>query len=170
MALWLSGDEAATLAHLAGFLGDGVLSAASTVRANPCVRTLFRHVSRLVLISGRNRPTKSGMFRGSAVSCLAAGQLPVTLRDFAPPGTRSNARRPCDDPALVARLTRAAEMRHGWIGFVAAALPSPHKKRNGVQLRAETIEIVYELALDQGLSPRRAVTLRWSACLPRSTR
>lgn len=84
---------------------------------------------------------------------------PVEIQDFAPPGTRSNARRPCDDPDLVARLTRVAEMRHGWIGFVAAALPSPHKKkRNGVQLRAETIAIVYELVKDQGLSPRRAIS------------
>jgi hypothetical protein len=86
------------------------------------------------------------------------GQV-VAIRDVAPPGTRSNARRPRDDADLVGRLKQAAQMRHGWLGFVAAALPSPHKKkRNGVQLRAATLAIMHELAKDQGLSPRRAIS------------
>lgn len=81
------------------------------------------------------------------------------IRDRAPQGTRKNARRPCDDPDLIKRLTKAAEMRHGWLGFVAAALPSPHKKKtNGRQLRAATIAIMYRLAVNQGLSPRRAIS------------
>lgn len=83
----------------------------------------------------------------------------VALRDIAPLGTRSNARRPCDDADLVNRLTQAAQMRYGWLSFVAAALPSPHRKKpNGVQLRAATIAIMWELAKDQGLSPRRAIS------------
>jgi hypothetical protein len=79
------------------------------------------------------------------------------VRDIAPPGTRSNARRPCGDPDLVARVKKAAEMRHGWIGFAAAALPTPHRK-HGAQQRAATIATMYRLALDQGLSPRRAIS------------
>jgi hypothetical protein len=83
----------------------------------------------------------------------------VAIRDIAPPRTRSNASRPCDDGDLVARLAQAAQMRHGLMSFLAAALPSPHKKKpNGVQLRAATMAIMWESAKEQGFSPRRAIS------------
>ncbi|WP_406639120.1 hypothetical protein [Amycolatopsis sp. WGS_07] len=84
---------------------------------------------------------------------------PATVTAIPPAGTRSNARRPTDDPELVARLVQAAHLEFGWLGFLAVALPSPHKKkRDGVRLRAETMAIMYESAKDQGLSPRRAIS------------
>lgn len=85
------------------------------------------------------------------------------VRDIPPPGTRRNARRPCDDPELVARIKKTAaasrEAPRSGIWLVSLNLPSPHgKKRDGVRLRAETIATLYGFALHLGLSPKRAIS------------
>jgi hypothetical protein len=85
------------------------------------------------------------------------------VRDIPPPRTRRNARRPCDDPELVERIRKTAEAsreapRSG-IWLVSLDFPSPHgKKKDGVQLRAETIATLYGCALHLGLSPKRAIS------------
>ncbi|MFG2298486.1 hypothetical protein [Streptomyces sp. NPDC048603] len=57
------------------------------------------------------------------------------VRDIAPPRTRRNARRPCDDPELIARVKRAAEEAReapgSSIWLVSLAFPTPHKKKDG---------------------------------------
>ncbi|WP_327286066.1 hypothetical protein OG974_30185 (plasmid) [Streptomyces sp. NBC_00597] len=85
------------------------------------------------------------------------------VRDIAPPRTRSNARRPCDDPELIRRIREAAEacreLPRSSIWLLSLAFPTPHgKKRNGPQLRAETIATMYGYARHLGLSPRRAIS------------
>ncbi|MER6319112.1 hypothetical protein ABT237_35975 [Streptomyces sp. NPDC001581] len=85
------------------------------------------------------------------------------IRDIAPPGTRSNARRPRDDAELVTRIRGAAEAcreaPRSSIWLLSLAFPTPHKKRkNGAQLRAETIATMYDYACRLGLSPRRAIS------------
>ncbi|RSS53903.1 hypothetical protein [Streptomyces sp. WAC01280] len=86
-----------------------------------------------------------------------------TVRDVPPPRTRSNARRPTDDPELVRRIRKAAEaakeLPRSSIWVVSLALPTPHKKKaDGVQLRAATIGTMYNYALKLGLSPKRAIS------------
>lgn len=85
------------------------------------------------------------------------------VRDIPPPRTRRNARRPCDDPELVERIKKAAEATceapRSSIWLVSLDLPSPHgKKKDGAQLRAETIATLYGYALRIGLSPKRAIS------------
>ncbi|MEU9160651.1 hypothetical protein AB0D29_10320 [Streptomyces sp. NPDC048424] len=85
------------------------------------------------------------------------------IRDIAPPGTRSNARRPCDDAELVTRIRGAAEAcreaPRSSIWLLSLGFPTPHKKRpNGPQLRAATIATMYDHARHLGLSPRRAIS------------
>lgn len=85
------------------------------------------------------------------------------VRDIAPPGTRSNARRPRDDAELVTRVRGAAEAcreaPRSSIWMLSLGFPTPHKKRkNGAQLRAETIAAMYDCARHLGLSPRRAIS------------
>ncbi|MEU1087421.1 hypothetical protein ACFYPN_19855 [Streptomyces sp. NPDC005576] len=93
-----------------------------------------------------------------------------TVRDIPPPRTRSNARRPTDDPELVRRIRKAAEaakeLPRSSIWVVSLALPTPHKKKtDGVQLRAATIGTMYNYALNLGLSrsalSRRSMTSLW---------
>ncbi|MFF2327655.1 MULTISPECIES: hypothetical protein [unclassified Streptomyces] len=86
-----------------------------------------------------------------------------TVRDVPPPRTRSNARRPTDDPELVRRIRKAAEaakeLPRSSIWVVSPALPTPHKKKtDGVQLRAATIATMYNYARNLGLSPKRAIS------------
>ena len=85
------------------------------------------------------------------------------VRDIAPPRTRKNARRPCDDPELVSRIKGAAEASReaprSSIWLLSLAFPTPHKKKkDGVQLRAATIATMYGYALNLGLSPVRALS------------
>ncbi|MFE5718565.1 hypothetical protein [Streptomyces erythrochromogenes] len=85
------------------------------------------------------------------------------MRDIPPPKTRKNARRPCGDPELAARIRGAAEAAHeaprSSIWLVSLAFPTPHgKKRDGARLRAEAVAALYAYALHLGLSPRRAIS------------